>query len=91
MNKTPGGVQSPQPMTKVEREAGKAFRKVEAQHAMTDHDIARTAFAKNHARLKAERLAREAAAPPVTNAKARRRTRAKKNPQLSKPAAGWSS
>lgn len=91
MNKTAGGVQPPEPMTKAQREAGKAFRKVEAKHAMTDHDVAQKVFAKNHARLKAERLAREATAPPVTKARAKRRAKAKKSPTMSTPVAGWSS
>jgi hypothetical protein len=91
MNKTPGEDQPPEPMTKAQREAGKAFRKVEAKQAMTDHDVAQKAFAKNHARLKAERLAREAAAPPATEARPKRRTSAKKSPPLAKPPAGWSS
>jgi len=91
MNKIPGEVQTPEPMTKAQREAGKAFRKVEAKPAMTDHDVAQKAFAKNHARLKAERLAREAAAPAATTAKVNRRTKAKKSPQASKPPPGWSS
>jgi hypothetical protein len=90
MNKTTGEVQPPEPMTKAQREAGKAFRKVEVKQAMTDHDVAQKAFAKNHARLKAERLAREAAAPPVIKARAKRRSKAK-SPQPSKPPAGWSS
>jgi hypothetical protein len=91
MNKIPGKVQTPEPMTKAQREAGKAFRKVEAKQAMTDHDVAQKAFAKNHARLKAERLAREAAAPPVIKAKAKRRAKATKSPAMSRPVAGWSS
>jgi hypothetical protein len=77
MNKTPGEVQPPEPMTTVERNARKAFRKVEEKQAMTDHDLAQKAFAKNHARLRAERLAREAAAPPVTKAKAKSRAKGK--------------
>jgi|tagenome__1003787_1003787.scaffolds.fasta_scaffold19372350_2 hypothetical protein len=91
MNKTPGEVQPSEPLSKAEREARKAFRQVEAKHAMSDHDMAQKAFAKNHARLKAERLAREAAAPPVTKTEVKRRTKAKKGPPPSKPPAGWSS
>jgi hypothetical protein len=91
MNKIPGEVQPREPMSKAQREAGKAFRKVEAKQAMTDHDVTQKAFAKNHARLKAERLAREAAAPPVTKAKAKRPAKAKKSPTMSRPVAGWSS
>ena len=44
-----------------EREARKAFRQVEAAKAMTDHERAQKAFNENRERLKAERLAREAA------------------------------
>jgi hypothetical protein len=48
-------------MTPAEREARKAFRQVEAEKAMTEHEIAEKAFYSNRDRLKAERLAREAA------------------------------
>jgi hypothetical protein len=47
--------------TPAEREARKAFNEVEAKIAMTDYEIAQKAFHKNRERLKAERLAREAA------------------------------
>jgi hypothetical protein len=47
-------------MTPAEREARKAFRQVDAQKAMTEHEIAEKAFYNNRNRLKAERLAREA-------------------------------
>jgi hypothetical protein len=44
------------------REARKAFRQVEAAKAMTDHEKkAQKTFNDNRERLKAERLAREAA------------------------------
>ena len=36
---------------------------------MSDHEIAETAFSQNRERLKAERLAREAAATPVVKDK----------------------
>jgi hypothetical protein len=52
-----------------EREARKAFREVGAKTAVSDHEIAQTAFSQNRERLKAERLAREAAAPPSATAK----------------------
>jgi hypothetical protein len=64
MTKTPGGVQPPKQLTKAERDARKAFRQVDAQKAMTEHEIAQQAFSNNRERLKAERLAREAAGPP---------------------------
>jgi hypothetical protein len=60
MTKTPGEVEPSKPMTKAEREARKAFRQVNAEKAMSEHDIAQKAFSKNRERLKAERLAREA-------------------------------
>ena len=47
-------------LTRSEREVRKAFRQVEAQKAMTDHEVTQKAFDKNRERLKAERLAREA-------------------------------
>jgi hypothetical protein len=49
--------------TPAEREARKAFRQVEAVKAKTDHEKAQKAFNDNRERLKAERLAREAAEP----------------------------
>jgi hypothetical protein len=52
------------PPTKAERDARKAFRQVDARKAMTEHEIAQKAFSNNRERLKAERLAREAAEPP---------------------------
>jgi hypothetical protein len=50
---------------RAEREARKAFRQVDAVKAMSEHALAEQAFAQNRERLKAERLAREAAAGPV--------------------------
>jgi hypothetical protein len=49
------------PPTKAERDARKAFRPVDAKKAMTEHEIAQKPFSNNRERLKAERLAREAA------------------------------
>ena len=69
MMKTPGGNQPPKQITRAEREAHRAFREVDAKTAMSEHEIAQTAFSKNRERLKAERLAREAAATPPTKAK----------------------
>jgi hypothetical protein len=48
-------------ITPAERDARKAFRQVDAEKAMTEHEIAEKAFYDNRDRLKAERLAREAA------------------------------
>jgi hypothetical protein len=38
--------------------------------AMTEHELAQKAFSKNRERLKAERLAREAAEPPPKKSEA---------------------
>jgi hypothetical protein len=69
MTKKPGEVEPQKPISKAEREARKAFRQVDAEKAMTEHEIAQKAFSKNRERLKAERLERESAAPPPTKAK----------------------
>jgi hypothetical protein len=53
------------------REARKAFRQVDAKKAMTEHEIAQKAFSTNRERLKAERLAREAAGTHVAVKKAK--------------------
>jgi hypothetical protein len=58
------------PPTKAERDARKAFRQVDANKAMTEYEIAQKAFSNNRERLKAERLAREAAAAPPSKSKA---------------------
>ena len=71
MTKTPGEVEPPKPITKAEREARKAFRQVDAGKAMTERAIAQKAFSNNRVRLKAERLAREAAGTPVAAKKAK--------------------
>jgi glucuronate isomerase len=71
MTKTPGEVEPFKQITKAEREARKAFREVEAGAAMTDHKKAQLAFHENRERLKAERLAREAAGTPVAANKAK--------------------
>jgi hypothetical protein len=44
-------------ITPAEREARKAFKQVEAEKAITDHEKAQKAFHENRERLKAERLA----------------------------------
>ena len=72
MKKTPGAIQPPKQLTKAERDARKAFRQVDAQKAMTEHEIAQKAFSNNRERLKAERLAREAGGPPPSKTKAPR-------------------
>ena len=69
MTKTPGVIQPLKQPTKAERDARKAFRPVDAKKAMTEHEIAQKEFSTNRERLKAERLAREAAAPPPQKSK----------------------
>ncbi len=65
MTKTPHEFERRSPITKAEREARKAFRQVDASVAMTEHQTAQKAFNANRERLKAERLAREAAEIPA--------------------------
>jgi hypothetical protein len=48
-------------ITPAEREARKVFREVDAAKAMIEHQRAQKAFQENRERLKALRLAREAA------------------------------
>jgi hypothetical protein len=48
--------------TAAEREARKVFRDADAKVAVSEHERAQQAFHANRERLKAERLAREAAA-----------------------------
>jgi hypothetical protein len=60
VTKTPGELEPTKPITKAQRDARKAFRQVDAEKAMTEHEIAEKAFSNNRERLKAERLAREA-------------------------------
>ena len=64
------GEEMTKPPTKAEREAHKAFRPVNAKKAMTEHETAQKAFSNNRERLKAERLAREAAAAKLAVASA---------------------
>jgi hypothetical protein len=74
--KTPGGNEPPKQISRAEREALKAFRQVDTKTPMSEQEIAQAAFSKNRERLRAERLAREAAATP--SAKAKPRPKAKK-------------
>ena len=60
MTKAPGEFQPSKSITKEEREVRKAFRQVDAEKAMSEHEIAQSAFSANRERLRAERLAREA-------------------------------
>jgi hypothetical protein len=59
VTKRPGQVEPFKPITKAVRDARKAFRQVDAEKAVTEHEIAQKAFSANRERLKAERLARE--------------------------------
>jgi hypothetical protein len=59
--KTPGEHEPLKPLSKAEREARKQFGQAKAGMAMSDQETERKAFSDNHERLKAERLAREAA------------------------------
>ena len=77
MTKTPGEFQPTKPINKAEREARKAFRQVDAEKAMTELEVAQRAFSANRERLKAERLAREAADTPITAKKAKLRKKSK--------------
>jgi hypothetical protein len=49
----------------------------DAEKAMTEHEIAQKAFSANRERLKAERLAREAAGTPVAAKKAKTKKKAR--------------
>jgi len=51
------------PLTPEQRQARDATRRIEAEKAMRDHEAAQKALYANRERLRAERLAREAAAP----------------------------
>jgi hypothetical protein len=53
-------VGSPRILTSAEREARDAARRADAAEAMREYEEAQKAFHANRARLKAERLAREA-------------------------------
>jgi hypothetical protein len=53
------------PLTPEQRQARDAERRIEAEKAMRDHEDAQKAFHANRERLKAERLARVAAAAKV--------------------------
>jgi len=65
MTQAPFEYEPREPLSKAERNARDAFRKVDAKKAMTEHEIAKKAFSDNYERLRAERLAREAAAAKV--------------------------
>ena len=50
---------------RAEKEAQKAFRKLDAAQALNDHEKSQKAFFENRDRLRADRLAREAAVVPM--------------------------
>ena len=57
----------PKILTRAEREARKAFAAQEAEKALSEYEKAQRAFHANRERLKAERLAREAAASKTSS------------------------
>jgi DNA-directed RNA polymerase alpha subunit len=65
MTKTHGESEPPKLITKAEREARKAFRKVDATKAMTEQEQAQRAFNENRERLRTERIARETVKGPM--------------------------
>ena len=71
MGKTPGEFEPRKPLSKEERDARKALRDGDAKSALTEHANTARAFDKNRERLRAERLAREAAEPPPAPKNAR--------------------
>lgn len=62
MTQTPFVHEPRKPLSKAERAAQREFRQIDAEKAISEHQKAQRAFRKNYERLKAERLAREAAA-----------------------------
>ena len=54
-----------QAAARAEREALKAFRKLDAIQALTEHERSERAFGENRERLRTERIARETAAGPM--------------------------
>jgi hypothetical protein len=75
MTKPPSAFDSTNPLSKAQRAANKAFRQVDAEKAISEHEAAQKTVSANRDRLKAERLAREAAAPPVATTKAKPKKR----------------
>ena len=57
----------PKILTQAEREARKVFAAQEAEKALSEYEAAQRAFHANRERLKAERLAREAAASKTSS------------------------
>src|SRR6476620_3880053 len=73
-----GEEQLPKRISKEVREARKALREGDAKSVMTEHTNTAKAFDKNRERLRAERLAREAAAPPPAAKRKKAGLKAKK-------------
>ena len=86
MTKAPGEIEPPKQITKAEREARRAFRQVDAATALSEHEIAQAAFSKNRERLKAERLAREAAATTAHESQAQGEKEMKMRPSIGRVA-----
>lgn len=63
----PADLIEPKTLTRAEREARKAFAAQEAEKALSEYESAQRAFHANRERLKAERLAREAAASKTSS------------------------
>ena len=57
----------PSRLTRAEREARKVFSAQEAEKALSEYEAAQKALHANRERLKAERLAREAAASKISS------------------------
>jgi len=57
----------PRILTRAERKAHKVFAAQEAEKALSDYEAEQRAFHANRERLKAERLAREAAAQKTSS------------------------
>ena len=70
----PADLIEPKTLTRAEREARKAFAAQEAEKALSDYEKAQRVFHANREGLKAERLAREAAASKTSSSRLRVRT-----------------
>jgi hypothetical protein len=74
MTKTPH--EFGKPISKAERAERKLFRQGDAKKALNEYETDQKAFNANRERLKAERLAREAAGTPVAAEKAKPKKKA---------------
>jgi hypothetical protein len=82
MSKASGETEPRKPISKEVREARKVLRDADAKLAMTEHADAARAFDKNRKRLRAERLAREAAEPPLPPKKKRQGLESESGPKF---------